>query len=352
MIFYVNNISMKNKRLLFSFFLIIPLFFSCNKNIKVNTLYALLNESERKVINIDKEKLDTLMERKATFILVQTTTSCGCSDAFIEIVNSYVKRDGLLIYSIDYNEIKKTSYNFSIRASAPTFHVVKDGNNIFDLEKIENLGPDTFFTQYDSFANYMDAHIAKPSIYYVKEDELDELYNKDEPFAVYFAKSNCLECDYLKYTLLNQYAQTHLNMKKMYIFDFSKQDEERFDELRNKYGLSYESNNTWGYGKGALPLIQYIEPKDKHSKNNSIVQAFTFGNDILNNECKVIKSYYDESRIKNITYTTIDNQVGKQYDISETIISDNQRYLNNNTNEKIYKNAFVDFYNYLNKKLN
>lgn len=329
-----------------------PLFFSslvsCNHlPNKVSTLFGFIDKENKTAIRINTTSdFVSMMENHESFVLIQTVDTCECSATFLnQCVNPYIHETGLIIYWADYQILKNTNYSLSLRNSSPTFHVIVKGNKLGNLEKVDN-GSDAFFYQYTTFKTFMDEHIAKPFVFEIDEAKLDELFMGNEPFTIYYAKRGCEECDYLQNEILNDYAQSHFDLKMIYFID---QNIAKLDPSKYQLSEAYE----WGYGsKGAFPLIHYVKPAT-HDKRNDIQQGFTFGNDILNNEYVIEKSYFDENRLNKIKYlsdTNKDNLLTKRtFNENETKIEGTYRTLKKEINRQRYEIVFNEFINYLNQ---
>lgn len=90
------------------------------------------------LINIDSKKLKKLEEKKESFLIyVHIPGVCNSTIPFEPIVKEFVDTKNIVMYDIDFNDIKTTKLDKYIKYS-PSIVIYKDGNIISYLDAESN----------------------------------------------------------------------------------------------------------------------------------------------------------------------------------------------------------------------
>ena len=153
--------------------------------------------------------------------------------------------------------------------------------------------------------------INKPVIYEVDDAFLDKSLKEKDQSVTLFVRAGCSDCLYALPNVLIPYINKHNINKEIWYFDLqnyydlakkedaSEEEKAQYPAIKNKYELSENSNQTYGYLEGVVPTIQYREKgvlKDAAVCFNDVVSEKEDGSFYISN------SFYTEERIPNLKY--------------------------------------------------
>lgn len=287
-----------------------------NKGNLVKLTYGQMISDE--TTEIDYQSLKEKMLNKETFILAVYNSTCACWSEFKQVAKEYISSNHVIIYSININKFNLGSlnevdtFNLSLIKSTVTLHIIENG-----LIRNEVADPTTRITKnLNAFSSYLNGVTTMPNMYYVSLDQVNNLYKSEETSLLYFARSNCSDCQYIDNTLLKNYNFKSNN--KMYILDcesigireyddsgaLTKESQEKWNEFKINYGLASEKNMTYGYDSGYVPSFFLIKGNSNSDMPTFLSGAVYFNDEIGKDEngYYVKNSYYTEERKTNLAY--------------------------------------------------
>ena len=238
-------------------------------------------------------------------------STCLCWSHFSSVINDVVKNDHLLIYKyyaqdVESNPDMKEVGGFSNRMNAPTFYIIKDKK----IAKYYNYTDSTnFFKDKTAFLEEVSNHIKKPRMFYLSKDQVDAKLASNDSFTLFYARSECSDCNYVIPHVLTPYFDALENeTNELYLFDIqpyyaggsaSEEEKQAYQEFKDYYELSEIGNATYGFGKGVVPTFYYYEA-------GVIKDACVYANDGVLTENNGLYhptgSYYNASRIDHLHY--------------------------------------------------
>ena len=152
-------------------------------------------------------------------------------------------------------------------------------------------------------------------LYYVDEISLDAFIgDKSNSMMrkVFFIRSKCSDCTYTINNVVRPYSEEKNNkqyyFEHYYVFDMqpyyeqeknSENGEAVYTKLKEKYHLSAEVDEKYGYHKGVVPTAQLYT-------NGELIYSSVFFNDSIskneNNEYYISDSFYSEERLPYLSY--------------------------------------------------
>lgn len=336
--------------------LTIPLLFSCDNNIdsvtRVNmdmgTLIGMDNEikNDSHMQKVSYNKITSLVADKKNFIVVvhSSVNFCSCyKDWHDNILAPYIKKNNLLVYFLDYQDIENKDEQFGLKlySNHETLGIFENGvlkyqNDNVDQEK-------AWVTTYSSFEAWMDARISKPRMLKIDKDILDSLYKKEVKdtleFTIYFGLEGCPDCSYLEETSLTKYFRENDNTSPLFFLDtgvtgirkvvdedgkeygpsinesgsekekqYQQKAKEQWNKFKLDYGLAETSTNPVGYKEGYVPAIFHINPDGTNTNGSVIDAAGIFYNDTFDASTSTItESYFSESRVSLEQFEYLEN---------------------------------------------
>ena len=247
--------------------------------------------------------------KRNVLMAVSYDNYCGCWKGFKPILEDYAKNNNLIFYHYEASgalaqEIA-AGYGIKNVGTNPVWILIKDGKIIYqDVYSSSKKR----FSDYDSFASFVEQKIEKPRMYYINKEQLDNKFMGDENFVLYYSRSTCNDCKFVNNNFLVNYMETRKD-KVMYILDCDvpgirynsegEYDETQWFTFKDDYGLSNKYNVTYGYDGGYVPTFFYYEPNG--DEITSIKDGAVVFNDTLN-EGRVTNTYFTEVRSANLHY--------------------------------------------------
>lgn len=316
---------MKKKSLLFLSTLLMSFsLFSCNKvdTNKVNLDYGNLHSYSISEITQIKEttynELLSTVNNKESFMLAIYHHGCGCWDAFQPVLTQFVNKYHIDIKYIDASAIRAHDDTFNlylIDGDMPSIAFFRRGKLLRQVTYISsNQETRKIFAQFSEFEKCVLKNVNLPKMYYVDEDVLDSYIAEGKDFNLYIARNGCGDCKELNSRKLYKWNDAKAKRNEnLYIFDMqSYRDldpvEHRYQEVKNKYGLSTVNNSALGYdfydkrgdlNQGAFPTLQ-------RRVNGQISDMMVVYNDIFEKDesgkYTFTTSYFNESRVANMSF--------------------------------------------------
>lgn len=261
--------------------------------------------------------LQNKLNNKDSFLLFIYSHSCDACEFYIPMVNNYIKENEVVFYSIDVgneNTALRPTNGVVDYIATPTICLFDKGNIVF------KANPDTIpevFTSSTSMANYINKFAYVSSFKNINsESDLDLLINDNTEKIIYYYYPKCGDCSYFNLYYLDEFFNKR-NQKIVYKFDMTYYFDNREDSsspiyknFTDKYGLSYDGNNKYGYKNGVVPTFQKY-------KGNKLVDTKIIFNDeyeIIYDEknevdgIKIISSYYKNNSFIGKTFKRSDKE--------------------------------------------
>lgn len=253
---------------------------------------------------ISRDDLALRMDANSKFnnenfmLVVAPTNGCLCWANFQPILKEFVSQTHYLVYQISVDELQSgDTYGINFKQGHVSMAIIKEGK----IYKQYISSP--IFDSLNAFKAEVDKYVSAPNLYYVSKDQLDaEIKGKHEPVLVNYVRETCSDCQYSLPKSLYPLANNNTFKVKMLIFDLDpfRADANEYASIKMEYHLSNKLDTTFGYGDGVVPTIHYYERGD-------IKDATVYFNDEVNlvdGEYKVTKSFYTETRARNLNYLT------------------------------------------------
>lgn len=292
-------------------------------------------ELDSHLTRISYEKLKQKIEAKENFIALvhpYNEVPCSCWIRFHDKVFApYVASRRLMVYSIDYDELleQEEHYGLELHPGHETIGIYKEGGLMYQHDDVDEKSD--FVLRYEAFAEWMDARIERPRVLLIDKDTLDDKYEDEEPFSIYFSRSGCGDCRYLTSHSFRQYfSSNHIDKPLIdnciYALDCdvvgiakvlnedgkeigysssssASEDQKRayaqWLSFKEEYGLSYSEDNPAGWDNGYVPTLFHIQPDGVSKKGDVIDGAGVFYNDKIDEENLLISSsYFTNSRLE------------------------------------------------------
>ncbi len=290
---------------------------SCGEAKKMTLTYGQMISDEYTSLTYD-ELASKINDKSESFALTVYANNCSCWSVFKNIINKYVKETHTKIYAIPYSSFRSVdgsmlnNFDLSLISGSVTFHLVEKGEIFNEISDSKSQ----IIKKYESFSEYMNEYTTLSKKYFVSLEQVNSLYKSEETSLIYFARSNCGDCQYLDTSFLNDYDPAN----NLYILDaesigIREYDEEgnltqasqiRWDEFKINYGLSKDKNPTYGYDTGYVPSLFLVKGDGVNSLPTFLSGAVYF-NDSINkddNGYYIENSYYTSERVTNLTYTS------------------------------------------------
>ena len=314
----------------------------CIQDNKAHITYGTLVDTQAE--EIEHGVLASKVARKETFFVAvyQSGTTCGCWNAFKDVLGQYVREYKTQMYYIGSDQFSGDMEKFGLTilsgVSDPTFALFKEGKKVNEYIYGKDTKP--MFETLTGLRKATSRIASDPQFYYVDQTYLDNaLFTTKQDVVVYYFWHFCPDCNDCFPEVLIPYANKYNFSKKIWIIDLAipgllidpvtnemnKNYQGYVDFLRDHKMSYYEGNETFGYDRGFVPTIQTWkkgELKDMTVYFNDGVEK----ND--NGKYVISRSYYSEDRVKNLAYT---NEVLQGKEIPEEqvdikINGENQSY--------------------------
>lgn len=266
---------------------------------------------------IDYQSLSERVANKETFLVAVYAEGCSCWSTFQSVLSEYIRENHVIVYAIGYKQFHSSTgetldnFGLKLKAGYTSFAIFKEGKAIVDInsEKKE-------LKEVDAFKKLMESSVTLPKIFYISKDQVDELYSSSETSLLYFARSNCQDCQYFDRHVLDSYETS----KNIYILDCEKIGIREYDEhgsltpesqvkwnkFKVDYGLATTNNPYFGYNTGYVPSLFLLNGSgDAEHPAATFQQGAVYFNDAIEKvgeQFKVADSYYTSERASKLAY--------------------------------------------------
>ena len=292
----------------------------CHSNVGMKLTYGTYLTTDDDSIN-DAEKItypelsarmdETGVYHNENFLLtIAPTNGCVCWAKFQAVLKQFIKDTHYLVYQINCDEFGENKYGLTFEEGHVTFAIIKNGTIVKQymsgavLESVEALKSE------------VDKFVRAPEMYYVDEEFLNESIKYGETTLVQYIRKTCSDCNYVDPNVVWPYAHQNTFKTKMYVIDidYLRSNEHDYQAFKNVHMLSNVFSEEFGYDDGYVPTFQYYE-------RGTLKSASVFFNDEVakvNDQYKVVNSYYTAERLPNLSYATgLSNNVLKGLTLQE-----------------------------------
>lgn len=277
------------------------------------------------VTSVSVNEIQEKTDNKESFMLAVSSNTCVCWQDFHPIIKNYITENKLYCAHITYNDFKDyaSTYNIQLTSSSTTFVIFKNGKAEI---KLMSSAEDKTMKDLNAFKKFMDGNVKMPKMYLIDEDDYAKIKSSDKKAVVYFERNKCGDCNYINKTLF-EYFDTHKDSNSMYVLDcqpWKELDNESYQSKKDEYGISNKNNAKYGANigdsAGVFPFFSYL------NNGNYESGAVAFNDTITKVDGKYIvtDSYYTETRVANLDYTT---KIIKGFEIPESDVADNGVYV-------------------------
>lgn len=276
------------RKISLAFMLLFTLFSaSCNNNSSSSSNG--LNYQNDPRINVERmenasliestyEQIEAKIIKKESFILYVHQHGCMACKAFTPIIEQYVNKYKVPVYSLETSLIPKEGSKIYF-SYTPTLQIFKDGELKDSRDPINTNTK--MFTVLAELETYMKEQVIINNLLYISDLTLDAKISNKESFVIYYGWKTCGDCQMLNKMFLNEYLyNTKDENKPLFALEVDpwrsqKNDNpEVWQEFTSKYHLSKEGDATFGYRSGVVPTIHYYE-------NGVLVESVVYFNDVL-----------------------------------------------------------------------
>ena len=303
-------------------FLLLPLVFgslaSCSyskSSLTYGTYVSQTLYSIKELTNV--ELLNKTKNENETFLLAvyqgQYSEGCSCWSTFESVIVKYMNDYHGVVYEYNAQEQDDSLEALKIEkveASTPYLYIYK-GEKRLAKYCYNNKQEFDLFEDAEKMNQLVSKKVNKPSVYYVNDLFLTANLASSKDAVVLFARSGCGDCNYVLPNVLIPYINNHSSKKEVWIYDLqslydlsrssaaTEEEKARYQEMKDKYGLSASANDKYGYQNGVVPTMQYYQEgilKDSTVFFNDEVSQKEDGSFYLSN------SFYSEERLANLAY--------------------------------------------------
>ena len=299
-------------------FLIIPTvfgLFSCGEDNSLTELKYGQMETNN-VTEVTYQEISEMMKDDAGAYLVTVyAKNCSCWSKFKTILQNYIVNYHVKVYAITYDNFtgprgeNRDTFGMNVKSGATSFHIIDKGKL-----KYNQVGTNVkAFEEYASFEKMMSELVILPHMFYISLEQVDSLFKSEETSLIYFARSNCSDCQSFDRNVLEKYEFNN----NLYILDcesigIREYDDEgnltaesatKWQEFKDNYYLSNKNNLTYGYDVGYVPSLFLF--KGNEEGKPTILSGLVYQNDEVSKDASgyyVSNSYFTSERKASLTY--------------------------------------------------
>lgn len=265
---------------------IVPLFSGCSPT---DNRVMLLDEANQLPLTLTSyAELETVVTSEATFMIVIGNATCTCTTTFMnQVVRPFVGETGVTFYYLEFTQILNASNKFGLPVVSPNFPVwgVFEGGELkhYRAYNANNSSQNAMFESLSSFKTFIDDKVLVSTRFdFISLEALDDLFQQDERFILYFGRHSCPDCSYAFHSFFKNYLKQNPTGEVIYGIEVEKvgvwnattgNATPGWTQFKDNYGLSAVINTTFGYSTGFVPTWMVIEPNGKRIQEDpSIIQ--------------------------------------------------------------------------------
>ena len=264
------------------------------------------------------ELYNKAMNEEETFLLAvyqgsYSEEGCFCWPTFLNTIASYMNEYRNYVYLYDAQSQDDSIHDLKIdkfENSAPTLYIFK-GKKQLAKYSYQNSRDQELFENSQVMHQKISKVVESAKLLFVDDAYLSNNLKEKQESVVIFIRKNCGDCSYVLPNVIIPYINSGKVSKKVYVYDIqslydlSKKEDATNDEkqvyqaIKDKYQLSFSSNNDFGYQQGVVPTIQYYN-------GNVLKDASVFFNDVVGQKDDgsfyIADSYYTNERLTKLSY--------------------------------------------------
>lgn len=235
----------------------------------------MLDEANRLPMTLSSyAELETLVVSETTFMVVIGNATCTCTTTFMgQVVRPYVAETGIPFYYLEFTQILNADEKFGLPVVSPNFPVwgvYEEGVlKHYRAYNANNTSQNPMFESLSSFKTFIEDKVVVSSRFdFITLDALNDLFESNETFIVYFGRHSCPDCSYAFNSFFKNYLKLNPTGDTIYGFEVEKEGKWNattgnatpgWTEFKNDYGLSNVINTTFGYATGFVPTWMVID---------------------------------------------------------------------------------------------
>ena len=312
-----NETKMKNKIL---FVPLVALAFGvltgCTIKKATLTFGTYIEQSLETLKPIDTSDMLNKTYSEETYILAtyqgKYSEECLCWSTFQNVIVNYMNKyhEKVSLFDTDnYGDLQIDLKIEEYKDSTPALYVFQ-GKEQLGKFTYKNSRDKAVFSDLKAEAMYERIHklIKEPIMFEVDDDYLSESINISRNTVALFIRSSCPDCSYSLTNVIIPYIDKEIIKEEILVFDlesYFKQSatsstvDNQYQNIKDKYKLSENSNKKYGYGTGYVPTIQYY-------RKGVLADSSVFFNDEVSQKEDgtyfVSKSFYSEDRLTSLSY--------------------------------------------------
>lgn len=254
---------------------------------------------------ISMEELKSKVVNKDSFLLLvyDDTSTCECWAVFRSTINNFLKERNVKLYSMTYKDIDSSNeFGIEVLSDTETIAIFDEGE--LKEQKYRVGTEDVWATDPEYFLTYMDERLDYSPMLEVSLNQLDDLYEGENEFTVYYGRSGCSDCSYVEDAFLRDYLKETETVDFYYVdIEGLRSDMEAYQAFKDTYGLSEKNNPEFGYGEGVVPTFFHVNPAGGLTPIEKVDDGAVYLNDtvdLVNGQYVVTDSYYTEKRLQNL----------------------------------------------------
>ncbi len=331
------------------------------------------NKIDHHLWNLSISDLNTLISRQNNFALIvyDTNETCVCWINFQATIKKYLAEYNFLLFGIQKdlleavqtpsNEASAVNYNLSLATGEETIAIYENG--AVKYQKTSSGTSDTW-TQYATFALWMNERVHRSNMLYISQTQFDSLFAKGTNFVVGFLRFSCPDCAYLddnflkKYNINQRNTSYAIDVEKEGLWNATTRANGEWQAYKDKYGLSVAGNAAFGFDDGYVPTFYNYAPTSTGDYAAAILDGDVYANDSLtknsnSDDYYVSNTYFTEARVSGLTFLTDNNSVATKVlanisvQAADVEVYGDENYWTHEAAAKYHDpllRAFLDFY--------
>lgn len=259
--------------------LLVTLMSSCSPT---DNRVMMLDEANQLPITLASyAELETVVNSDITFMIVIGNFTCTCTTTFMnQAVRPFVVETGVTFYYLEFTQILNASNKFGLPVVSPNFPVwgVFEGGELKHYRAYNgtNTSQNPMFESLVEFKSFIEDKVyVNPRFDFISFDAMNDLFEQDERFILYFGRHSCPDCSYAFNSFFTNYLKMNPTGDTIYGFEVEKEGVWNattgnatvgWTEFKDNYGLSKVINTSFGYSTGFVPTWMVIQP------NGSLIQ--------------------------------------------------------------------------------
>lgn len=258
--------------------------------------------------------LQSLVDGKESFILAIRAESetCACYTGWRDsVLRPYMQETNVEIYLIAADTLNVALSDGRTRAESLGFSSLSENTLALFSEgtlaysEVAPLGSQ-MAEDLAYFKDWMSKRVELPRMLYVNDAQLDALYEGNEDFLIYYGRSTCADCTYMREAFLDQYLAENKDMDITYVIDCDQEgirykngelDSMQWDAYKESHGLAESEANPAGFDSGYVPTIIYVSPNNGQKTGDIIKGYDVFLNDSYDENYIISATYFSKERV-------------------------------------------------------